>query len=83
MNNYIIYQYIKKIQKEDINKFALKQGIQLDNNELDIIYYYIKNEYKNFLNGNQKSILEDIKNKVKPTTYNKIESLYNQYKDYL
>lgn len=83
MNIYIISQYIKKIQKEDINKFALKQGVQLDNNELDIIYYYVKNEYKNFLNGNQKSILEDIKNKVKPTTYNKIESLYNQYKDYL
>ena len=83
MNIYLIYQYIKKIQKKDIYNFANKQGIILDNNELDIIYYYVKNEYKNFLNGNQQKILNEIKSKVKISTYNKIEELYNQYKNYL
>ena len=83
MNIYLISQYIKKIQKEDINNFAYKQGINLDKEELEIIYYYIKNKYQIFLNGKHKEILNEIKNKVKPSTYNKIESLYEQYKIYL
>ena len=81
MNIYLIEEYVNRLNKNDINNFALKQGIILDNNEIDIIYEYIKNNYKTIIYGNPKDILLEIKSKVKPLTYNKIESLYIKFKD--
>lgn len=42
MNIYLIEEYVNRMKKEDVNNFALKQGIILDKEELDIIYNYIK-----------------------------------------
>lgn len=81
MNIYLISEYVNRMQKQDVNNFAIKQGITLDNEELDIIYNYIKNNYKTLIYGNPKVILEEIKYQVKPFTYNKIENLYMQFKD--
>lgn len=81
MNIYLISEYVNRMQKKDVNNFAIKQGITLDNEELDIIYNYIKNNYKTLIYGNPKVILEEIKYQVKPLTYNKIENLYMQFKD--
>ena len=81
MNIYLIEEYIKRLNINDIERFALKQGITLDKDELDIIYNYIKKDYKTIIYGNPRDILIDIKNKVKPLTYNKIENLYEKFKD--
>ncbi len=81
MNIYLITEYIKRLKKSDIIYYAENQGITLDNEELDIIYDYIKNNYKTIIYGNPKEILEEIKYKVKPITYNKIENLYIKFKD--
>ena len=81
MNIYLIEEYVNRMKKEDVNNFALKQGIILDKEELDIIYNYIKSNYKTIIYGNPKDILLEIKNKVKPLTYNKIENLYINFKD--
>lgn len=81
MNIYLITEYVNRMTKEDINRFSLKQGIILDNEELDIVYNYIKDNYKTILYGNPKDILLEIKEKVKPLTYNKIENLYMKFKD--
>lgn len=81
MNIYLISEYVNRMQKQDVNNFAIKQGITLDNEELDIIYNYIKNNYKTLIYGNPKVILEEIKYQVKPLTYSKIENLYMQFKD--
>lgn len=83
MNIYLISEYINRMKKEDISKFALKQGIILDDNELDIIYNYVKKDYKTFIYGNPRVILDEVKKKVRPLTYNKIENLYQQFKDKL
>ena len=81
MNIYLIEDYIRRLNISDIERFSLKQGITLDKEELDIIYNYIKKDYKTIIYGNPKDILIDIKNKVKPLTYNKIENLYEKFKD--
>ena len=82
MNIYLISEYVNRMQKQDVNNFAIKQGITLDNEELDIIYNYIKNNYKTLIYGNPKSnTRNEIKYQVKPLTYNKIENLYMQFKD--
>ncbi len=81
MNIYLISEYVKRLTKEDIIKFSKSQGVTLENKELDIIYEYIKKHYKTFIYGNPRPILDDIKTKVKPLTYNKIETLYKEFKD--
>lgn len=83
MNIYLISEYVKRLKKDDIQKFALNQGISLDIDELDIIYNHVKNDYKTFIYGNPRPILDQVKTEVKPLTYNKIENLYKQFKDYI
>lgn len=61
--------------------YCLNNNIPLTNEELDVIYYYIKNRYNEFLEGKQTELLEEIKYKVKSATYNKIIELYIKYKD--
>ena len=42
MNIYLIGEYVKRLTKEDITKFAYKQGITLKDKELNIIFNTIK-----------------------------------------
>ena len=81
MNIYLIEECVNRLKKSDIVFFALKQGIILDSTETDLIYSYIKKDYKTIIYGNPKDILQEIKEKVKPLTYNKIENLYLKFKD--
>lgn len=82
MNRLLIYQYINKIKKEDIRKYSLTQNINLTDNELDIIYDYIKNKTSKVLD-NPEEIFVEIKDKVSIPIYNKIMELYNKYKDFI
>ena len=73
-----IYEYIKKLNKEDINQFFLKENIMLENIELDYIYDYIKNKYDNIF-INPEIVLRDAKNNLEYKTYEKILELYQKY----
>lgn len=81
MNIYLIEEYVNRLTKNDVNWFSQKQGITLDQEELEVVYTYIKKNYKTIIYGNPKDILLEIKEKVKPLTYNKIENLYMKFKD--
>ena len=81
MNIYLIQEYVNRLTKNDIERFSIKQGITLDKEELDIIYTYIKSNYKTIIYGNPKDILLEIKSMVSDLTYNKIENLYMRFKD--
>ena len=81
MNIYLINEYVNRLKVSDITYYAEKQGITLDKDEAKLIYDYIKNDYRTIIYGNPKDILNEIKFKVKPLTYNKIENLYIKFKD--
>ena len=81
VNIFLLEQYINRLRKEDINNFSLKEGVVLEDYELDIIYNHIKKDYKTVIFGNARSVLDEIKKKVKPLTYNKIENLYERFKN--
>ena len=83
MNKLIIINYIKKLTKNDIINYSRKYSIPLTDEEIEVIYYYIKNRYNDFFEGHELEILEEIRYKVKSATYNKILELYNIYKDKL
>lgn len=81
MNEFLIKEYINNISYEDVISFASNQGITLTNEETEIIYDNIKNNWRTILYGNARGILDDLKSKLKPATYNKIEELYVSFKD--
>ena len=81
MNKYIIQKYINKLTKQDIINYSSNEKIQLSQKEIDIIYEYIKTRYLDFLSGNQDIILKELKSKLNIKTYQKIEELYQQYKN--
>lgn len=81
-NKSTIYEYIKKIKKEDIYNYGIKQGIKIDNNEIDVIYSYINDRYDDIIN-NTDNILLEIKDKLSYKTYNKLLELYDKYKYFI
>jgi hypothetical protein len=83
MNDYLLQIYIERLSKNDINDFAITQGITLNNEELNIIYDYLKKYWRTFYYGNPKSLLEELRKKLNEEAYRKIEALYIQTKEKL
>mgnify|MGYP004552549785 FL=1 len=79
MNQFFILNYIKKLTKNDIVNFASKQNISLRDDEIDVIYSYIKTRYSDFLAGREKELLLEIKEQVSSSTYLKILEYYQLY----
>lgn len=76
----MIEPYINNITKNDINNFALKNNINLNNNELDFIYNFIKNRYKEILSNPNNFSLTRYKNNFTNENFVKINGLINRYK---
>lgn len=81
MKERLINEYVNRMTIDDVNKFALQNGINLKDNELQLIYNYIKNDWRTIVFGNPRGILDDLKNKLDPNSYSKIESLYIFFKN--
>ena len=81
MNKLIIINYIKKLTKNDIYRYCVNNNIPINEEEVDVIYYYIYNRYNDFFEGRDLELLEEIKYKVRSFTYNKIVELYYKYRD--
>ena len=76
----LIEPYINNITKNDINSFALKNNINLSNNELEFIYNFIKNRYNEVLNNPNNFSLTKYKNNFSNENFVKINGLINRYK---
>ena len=75
----IIKNYITRLTKEDLKVFAYKNNITYTEEELDIIYSFILNNYNDLLNENIK-VFEKIKNRISPNLYKRLLNLYIEYK---
>ena len=80
MNRLIIYEYINRLKREDVVKLCNIKGINVSDREIDIVYDYIKSDYKRFFN-NPSKVLSEVKTKVSNNTFNVIMELYNKYKN--
>ena len=83
MNIFFIERYIQKIKKDDIYNFAYSEGINLTLEELDTLYTHLKTYHKQFLRdkNTRLSLLNELKSKVSSKVSNKLDELYNTYKD--
>ena len=77
----LINTYVNHLSLDDINDFANKNGIKLNNGEDKVIYDFIKSNWKQVYKGDTLKELYKIKEKVSPDTFNVILNLYNKYKN--
>lgn len=77
--NPIIKKYLDLITEQDINRFALKNNINLSKQELEILYYNIKNNFNEILK-NTDDVFSKIKNKLSNENSIKIHTLLEEYK---
>ncbi len=80
---FLIENYIRNLTKEDINNFALKNAIYLNNNELDFTYSFIKNNYQKILNNPEAFDYRKYKERYSSANYEKIITLIKKYSVYL
>lgn len=78
MENFI-KGYIKNIDKLTLNTWLTNQNIFLNDNELNILYMHLVNDWYEFLYQNPTNILNDLKNKLSNDNYNKLKVLYDEY----
>ena len=82
MNKLFIYEYINRLKKEDIVSFCNVKGINVNDKDLNVVYNYIKNDYKRFFND-PLVVLDEVKTLVSNYTYNEIIKLYDKYKNFI
>lgn len=82
MNRLLVYEYINRLRRDDIVNFCNIKGINVKDNEIDIVYSYIKNDHKRFFN-NPSEVLNEVKCKVSDNAYKIIMELYNKYKKFI
>ena len=82
----LIKNYVSKLTKKNLDKFAKKNDIYLKEDELNYLLNLIKNNIDDILKDDAKYLI-GIKNNISNTNYNKLYKLYiyykNRYKDYL
>ena len=79
MNRLLIYEYINRLRYDDVVNFCNYKGISVSKNDLDIVYSYIKKDYKRFFK-NPMEVLCEVKCKVSDDTFREIIKLYDKYK---
>lgn len=79
--NTLIGQYINKLTIDNINDFALKNNIKLNEKELNILLDVAKNHYRDLLDGNDEKVKEYLKNNLTDENFEKVTNLYNEYKE--
>lgn len=77
----LIRQYIGNLTMDDIVRFAQSNNIALTQEEAQILYAYTKNSWETFYLGDPTKEMAELKQKLRPTTYQALESLYYYYKD--
>ena len=80
MEKYLISEYIKKLTIDDIKNFASKKNISIKETDAIILYTYAKNHYQDFLNGNDRELIKELKEKLNNKTFKDVYKLYLEYK---
>lgn len=75
----LIKNYVARMTKEDVKNFTEKNGIYLNESELDFSYRFIKKNYE-ALYANPNVDLSKYKNQFTEENYNKIMKLIQVYK---
>lgn len=77
-----IRNYISRMNIEDVNAFAVKNGIYLSRSEMEFTYNFIKNNYSDVLE-NKNYDFGRYKEKFSTENFPKVQRLIEKYRNYL
>lgn len=83
MKKEILKNYINKLTKEDIINYLSHESISASNDEINMIYNAIKNDYEEILNTDFMSYISNYKLNFNKELYETIIEKYNQYKKFI
>lgn len=78
MYEFLVKEYVNKLTEDDIKKYAKGYNIDINNEECKVLYLYAKNYWKEFYQNEPTELIEELKEKLRPETFN---ILYKFYKD--
>lgn len=82
MNRFFVSEYISKISKEDIINYCKKNDILISDDDLNVIYYYLKNKYNKFFDDAD-YIINELKYKLSDQSYQTLLKFYYKYKPFI
>lgn len=77
----LITQYVARMNLNDVYSFALEHGVTLTKEEAVLIYDTVQKDWRTIVHGNPRGILDQLKEKLQPFTYQKVEELYVHFKN--
>lgn len=72
----IIRDYINKLTEEDIIQYGKRKNINISDDDAKILFVYAKNYWKEFYKGNPSELINELKEKLNPETFNKLYKIY-------
>lgn len=75
----MIERYMNNLKKDDINRFALKNNVNLSEEELNFTYAFVIKNWKMILSNPSSFNLERYKDKFSNENYQKINRLIKEY----
>lgn len=83
MYEIIIRDYINKLTEQDIIEYSKRKNIELNDDEVKILYLYAKNYWREFYKGYPKDLIEELKEKLRPQTFKTLYKIYIDLKQKL
>lgn len=81
MYEIIIRDYINKLTEQDIIEYSKRKNIELNDDEVKILYLYAKNYWREFYKGYPKDLIEELREKLRPQTFNTLYKIYVDLKN--
>ncbi|MCI8575856.1 MAG: hypothetical protein HFI09_05235 [Bacilli bacterium] len=75
----IIDRYMSRLEKEDVQNFAIKNNVSLNEEELNFTYDFVKKNWRIILSNPNAFQLEKYRNQFTEENYVKINSLIKEY----
>ena len=76
----LVQKYIVFLKPEHIKEFGKKRGVLLTEEEVLIIYQFLKEHYEELFQ--REEVLFSLKGKVREEVFSSLYSLYQEYKNY-
>lgn len=79
----LIKNYAKNIDITQVKEYAIKEGIEITDEEANLFVSVIHERLDEMLNGNALEVLDEYKDKLSVSSYNLLLELYDKYKKFI
>ncbi len=75
----LVSRYMANLTKEEVNNFAISKNVQLNSEELDFVYDFVKKNWEQVLKNPKLLQLERYQDRFSPDNFQKIQKLFLEY----